>query len=85
MSEEQPIETIVEQLVTNKEEQVTIVKKYKPSISYFGQFGILIGMIGAGLLVGGLRITGCVITSLRYRGTYLLNHSSNGFFSNFPN
>ena len=54
MSEEQPIETIVEQLVTNKEEQVTTVKKYRPSISYFGQFGILIGMIGAGLLVGGL-------------------------------
>lgn len=26
--------------------------KYKPAISYFGQFGILIGFIGAGLIIG---------------------------------
>ena len=51
--EESP-EEIIKQYVAGDEMPTVSIKNNKPAVSYFGQFGILIGMIGAGIIVGGL-------------------------------
>lgn len=54
MSPEEPLENLPEQAIHGEEQPFVITKKHKPGISYFGQFGILIGLIGGGIIVGSL-------------------------------
>ncbi len=51
--EESP-EEIIKQYVAGNEMPTVPVKNNKPTISYFGQFGILIGMIGGCFIIGGI-------------------------------
>jgi len=46
-------EEIIQQFVAGNAMPTVAVKNNKPQISYFGQFGILIGMLGGGLIAGG--------------------------------
>ncbi len=54
MSPDEPIENIVDQETNIVEQSTFITKKNKPRISYFWQFGILMGLIGCGLIAGSL-------------------------------
>lgn len=54
MSLDEPLENLFEQTIHGEVQPTVIAKKFKPRISYFGQFGILIGLIGGGLIAGSL-------------------------------
>lgn len=52
MSPDEPLENLFEQAIHGEEQPTVIAKKHKPRISYFAQFGILIGLIGGGIFAG---------------------------------